>query len=154
MSDYTTTGYDPDAVLGYDEDEFITASNSDLGDAVPKVLDDLEMTGDLQTDAVAELDAIAAGFRERKDKEAERFELAVNTDYWMCLCFATQAQRNAFVDAAGWRDLGTRYLDGREVARRLGYDLPPDPEWPNSKRDTTWDKYAMTVEENRSIPTE
>lgn len=152
-TDWTTTGYDPEQVLGYDADEAIAATDMDLAEAVPKVLDGAEYTGDLERDAALELDEVAKGFRERAHREAERMELATNSDYWFCVCFATQAQRDAFIDAVGWRDLGLRYLDGRVIAQRLGHDLPPDPEWPNAHRDSSWDAYAMTVEENRSIET-
>lgn len=151
--DWDVTGYNPDDVLGYGEDEATDAASADLDAAVPRVLDGVTITGDLPTDAAAELDAVAQGFRDRKDREAERFELATNSDYWLCLCFSTMAQRDAFLAAAGWRDLGHRYLDGREIARRAQWPLPPDPEWPSAKRDTSWDQYAMTVEENRSIET-
>jgi hypothetical protein len=149
--DFDVVGYNPDDVIGYGETDASEAAGQDLDSAVPKVLDGVDFTGDLEADAAAELDAVAQGFRDRKDREAERMELATNSDYWLCLCFATQAQRDAFLAATNWRDLGVRYLDGREIARRQGIELPPDPVWPNARRDTTWDAYAMTVEENRSI---
>jgi hypothetical protein len=151
MSDFDVTGFDPDDVLGYGEDEASEAADSDLAGAVPRVLDGIDYTGDLEADAAAELDAVSQGFRDRKAREAERMELATNSDYWLCVCFATQAQRDAFLAASNWRDLGMRYLDGREIARRQGIELPPDPVWPNARRDTSWDDYAMTVEDNRSI---
>lgn len=153
MSDYDVTGYNPDDVLGFDEDGVAEQGNADLATAVPKPLEDLDYTGSLERDAAAELDAVAQGFRDRKAKEAERMELATNSDYWFCVCFATLAQRDAFLAATGWRDLGLRYLDGRDVARRMGHDLPPDPVWPNAHRERSWDQYAMTVEENRTYET-
>lgn len=149
--DYAVTGYDPDDVLGFGEDGAAQASHGDLDGAVPHVLDGLEPTGNLQHDAAAELDAVAQGFRDRKAREAERYELATNSDYWFCICFATMAQRDAFLAATDWREHGTRYLDGRDIARRMGIDLPPDPDWPNGKRDGSWDEFAMTVEDNRNI---
>jgi hypothetical protein len=152
--DADVTGYNPDDVLGFDADGLADASNADLADAVPDPLGRVDYTGSLEKDAAAELDAVSQGFRDRKAKEAERFELATNSDYWLCLCFATQAQRDAFLAGTGWRDLGLRFLDGREVARRQGVALPPNPEWPNAKRDASWDAFAMTIEENRSIDPE
>jgi len=149
--DYNVTGYDPDMVLGFGEEGAAAAGHGDLDGAVPHVLDGMEVTGDLQTDAKAELDAVSQGFRDRKAKEAERMELATNSDYWFCVCFATMDQRDAFLAATGWREHGTRFLDGRDIARRMDIDLPADPVWPNAKRDGSWDEFAMTVEDNRSI---
>ncbi|MEV8373000.1 hypothetical protein AB0P21_09700 [Kribbella sp. NPDC056861] len=148
--DFEVVGYNPDDVIGYGEDQASQAADSDLDSAVPRPLDGIEYIADLEADAAAELDAVAQGFRDRKDREAERMELATNSDYWLCVCFATQAQRDAFLAAINWRDLGTRYLDGREIARRQGIELPADPVWPNARRDTSWDAYAMSVEDNRS----
>jgi hypothetical protein len=148
--DFLATGYDPSEVIGYDDRH----EASSLGEAVPKVTAGIyreDRTGNLADVAEEELDAVAQGFRDRKDREAERYELATNSDYWLCLCFATQAQRDAFLAETGWRDLGYRYLDGRALANRMGVDLPPDPDWPNSKRDTSWDGFAMTVEDNRAV---
>ncbi|GAB3952510.1 hypothetical protein GCM10029976_090840 [Kribbella albertanoniae] len=149
--DFDVVGYNPDDVIGYGETEASEAADSDLASAVPRPLEGIEYIANLEADAAAELDAVQQGFRDRKEREAERMELATNSDYWLCVCFATQAQRDAFLAATNWRDLGTRYLDGREIARRQGIELPPDPVWPNARRDTTWDSYAMTVEENQSI---
>jgi hypothetical protein len=143
-------GYDPSEVVGYDDQQ----DYADLADAVPDPVRPLygsERTGALSDLLEEELDAVAKGFRDRRDREAERYELATNSDYWMCLCFSTQAQRTAFLTGTGWRDLGIRFLDGRALAKRLGIDLPADPEWPNSRRDSSWDNYAMTAEDNHAI---
>ena len=145
--DYTVAGFDPDNALGWDED---TPVDGDLDDAVPRVLDDLPDMG-VDQRLTAEVDAIAAGFRERRAREAERFELATNSDYWFCVCFATEAQRSAFLESTGWNVLGFRFLDGRDLAQRLGVDLPTDPVWPNATTDHSLDEFAMTVEDNRSI---
>lgn len=149
--DFTVTGYDPNNVLGFTDDDAVAASQGDLDEAVPRILDDFTVTGDLEDDAREELDAVAQGFRDRKNREAERMELATNSDYWFAVCFATQAQRDAFIEADGLQDLGYRYLDGRDIARRRGITLPPDPVWPNQKVDHSWDDYAMTIEDNRNI---
>lgn len=122
-----------------------------LDESVPRVLDGVEATGDLEADALAELDAVQAGFRERRQRESERYELAVYADYWTCLCFATKAQRDTFLRAVGWPDLdgGKRYLDGRAVARHMGVEIPPDPDWGHPRRDGSLDTLAMTPDENR-----
>jgi hypothetical protein len=112
----------------------------------------IEPVGDSLEEADADLlDKTIAGFRARAGKEASRLETVTMADCYFCVCFATREQMDAFVDQAGWRMLFSRYIDGREVAKRMGLELPPDPEWPASKRDATWDQFAMTVAENRSL---
>ena len=149
--DFISAGYDPSMVLGYDEGSAGDAAGMDLEAAVPRVLDGIEHD-DEQVQAAAELDAVAQGFRDRMGKEAERLELATNSDYWFCVCFATQAQREAFLTAVHWTDLGVRYLDGREIAKRMGLDLPADPVWREPRRSSSWDDLSMTVAENLSEP--
>lgn len=116
-----------------------------------------EPTGPVEADNLEDadeqvLDEVIQGFRDRSGKEAERLAEVTLADCYIVLCFATRAQREAYLQATGWSTIGRRYIDGRRVAAKEGIDLPPDPEWPQSKRDHTWDSFAMTVEENEALP--
>lgn len=64
-----------------------------------------------------------SGFRERVRREAARFRLATDTEYWIALCFGTPGGPAAFASALGLTSQG-RYLPGPQleaaVAARAG----------------------------------
>lgn len=146
----TTPGSNPDhdpfaidVTIGFD-DPFAVAQDPFSVD-----LDEVDTEAEepppdsLEAMAAEELDEIAAGFRRRMQREAERLDLVLDTDYWCCLCFQTYDQLVAFLQATGWRRIGERYLDGLAVARALGIELPPSPTWPRITRDSTWDAFVL-----------
>lgn len=50
----------------------------------------------------------------------------VDTDYFFCVVFVSEEQKKAFIEASGWGQYGgARYLNGIEMARDMGIDLPP-----------------------------
>jgi hypothetical protein len=55
----------------------------------PDPMADVEYTGDLEEDSKRELTALQKGFRERARREQERFELATDSEYWICSGSAT-----------------------------------------------------------------
>lgn len=105
------------------------SSNADLlaqlnAEPEPNPLADVEYTGDLETDTNAELDALAAGFRERTKREDERFRLATDSEYWFVLCFRSREEKDAFVTSARLMHVGDKYLDGQAAAAVLGVEMP------------------------------
>lgn len=66
----------------------------------PDPLVEVDYTGDLETDARAELNAIQQGFRDRAKREEERFRLATDSEYWAMLCFKTRADKEKFLTRA------------------------------------------------------
>jgi hypothetical protein len=87
---------------------------------------------DLEASAERELSEIARLIKEQKRAVLDRFRVANDPDYWVALCFQCHEQRDEFLVNAGWADLGDKYLNGLEVARRLGvpvkiYDVSPLP---------------------------
>lgn len=109
---------------------------------VPQYVHMPEPTGDAHADSLADLDAVQAGFRARAADESRRFALATDSEFWSALCFQTREQRDAFLAAIGALDLviDARYIDGCELAKRMGVTLPDasvpyraepklDPEW-------------------------
>lgn len=67
-----------------------------------------------------ELDALSIAFRERSAQEARRFRDATDSEHWVCVCFTSREEKEAFLRAANLAKLGDKYLDGRKVARALG----------------------------------
>ncbi len=97
------------------------------GRAGPDPLAGIEHTGDEEDDAPAELDALHRGFRERTARELERIQLATESEYWFCVCFKSQDDKDAFLAAAGLVVIGDKYLDGYVTAELLGITMP-DPD--------------------------
>jgi len=95
-----------------------------MGGAAPDdPLADVPVTGNVETDAAAELDALAQGFRQRRDQEEKRFRNATDSEYWFAVCFRTRADKDAFLAAVGAvARLGDKYIDGYALAKQLGLD--------------------------------
>lgn len=89
-------------------------------DPEPDPLADVKHGNGLENDCNAEIDAIAAGFRHRMNRENDRFRRATDTEHWFAVCFIDRAAKERFIAAIGGTDLGDKYLDGHELARRLG----------------------------------
>lgn len=107
-----------------------------LIDEEPDPLEEVEYKDNLQDDARAEISAVKTAFAERAQREKERYELAVDSEYWICLCFQTRSQKEEFLKSSGLMTLGDKYLDGRMAARALGYDIKtPDPTYGRLKID-------------------
>lgn len=103
--------------------------------AVADPLAGLPVTMDIEKDSLAEQKAMTNAFAEQKvgkagyfkgkeKKETDRRNLATDTNYWCCLIFQSEAQKNAFLENAGLTELGPRYLDGRLVAKKFGVSIP------------------------------
>ena len=76
---------------------------------------------------VYSLDAISAdlkGFKDRIEAENDRRALATDPEYFVCVFFQSRAQKEAFLTAAGLLELGDKYLDGTEVAAKMGFSIP------------------------------
>lgn len=83
-----------------------------------------EQTGDPEIDAKADLDEIQKSFRERIKIENDRFKNTTDSEYWFAMCFQTREQKEAFLRAMNLFLIGDKYLDGVEVAKQLGIDIP------------------------------
>ncbi len=113
---------------------------------VPQYAHMPEPTGDAEIDSAADLDAVQSGFRARAADESRRFALATDSEFWAALCFQTREQRDAFLAAIGAFDLviDARYIDGCELAKRMGVALPDAsvPYRAEPKLDPEWVKFA------------
>ena len=106
----------------------------------PQMVELPEITGNPESDSLADLDAVQAGFRDRAKQEASRFELATDSEYWACVCFQSREQKERFLAALNILEFGDKYLDGQLVAERLGVKLPSAdvPYKPEPKLDREW----------------
>lgn len=115
-----------------------------VADKMPRYYQTPEQTGNAEADSAADLDELQAGFRKRAKDEGKRFEQATDTEYWACLCFQTREQKEAFLKALNLLAIGDKYLDGQEVARVLGVELPcaDVPYNTSSKIDSAWTEFV------------
>jgi hypothetical protein len=87
-------------------------------------LGEVAQTGDLETDAQAEVSAVLSGFQDRARQEQARFELATDTEFWFSVYFQSREQKEAFLKALEWLTSGDKYLNGLELAEAMGIELP------------------------------
>ena len=89
-------------------------------------LDELEYTGDPEADSKQELALTLEALENKERQKALRDKIRLTTDseYWCCFAFETRAQKEALLAALGLLDIGDKYIDGTELAQRLGIALP------------------------------
>lgn len=101
--------------------------------------------GDAATDktteemAAEEMSEVLQGFKDRAQQEQKRFVQATDSEFWFALCFQTREQKEEFLRKwLGSLDLGDKYLDGMQVAAKLGIKLesevPPMPKLHNDPK--------------------
>jgi hypothetical protein len=88
-------------------------------EAVDYDIPDLEQTAD------AEMSEILRQLKERRKAQGDRFRVARDPEYFLVLCFQSQEQRNEFLAKSGWGPADAKYMNGLEIARRLGLDVAP-----------------------------
>lgn len=101
-------------------------------------LDELKSSGhsgrEAERDSVEELNGIRIGFVERAKREKARFELVTDSEYWFAACFQTRDQKEKFLKALGIIADGDKYIDGTKLADRLGIDIGPLVEFPQTRK--------------------
>ncbi len=98
-------------------------------------------TGDVAADIDANVSAELMQVIEARKSREEHFRIANDTRYYFVLCFQSTDQKEEFIRKMGWEDLGLDFLNGLEVARRLGVEIKYVPLEPiklrgNAKRYT------------------
>ncbi len=78
-------------------------------------------------DAVSEMrERIEKPERYREEqKRQDTWRDACDSEYWMCLCFASREEKASFIEAAGLQGLPDKHVDAADVADRLGIEMPP-----------------------------
>ena len=85
---------------------------------------EVDFDGDLEQDIATETSVLLQGFKDRAKQEAERFELATDTEFWFAVGFKSREQKELFLQAMNWLQYGDKYLDGNRIARKAGIGLP------------------------------
>ncbi len=85
-------------------------------------------------DAPKVLNELQSAFSARRQEEADRFADATDSEYWFAVCFRSREHKEAFLEALDLLDIGDKYLDGHEVAKRLKVKLGEVKEFKKSKR--------------------
>jgi hypothetical protein len=80
---------------------------------------------DLEASATNEMTEIVRQIKEQKKALQDRFRVARDPDYWLALCFQSHEQRDEFLQKSGWAAPDTKYLNGLEIAARLGVSVSP-----------------------------
>ena len=96
-----------------------------VSDPVPNPLDTVDYSaGDPETNSQEEASALLDGFRERANREAERFTLATDSEFWFAIGFQSREQKEVFLAAMQWLGYGDKYLNGCHIAEDSGIKLP------------------------------
>ena len=75
-------------------------------------------------DALEEVAEVSAIVKRSKDEQA-RFVSVTDSEHWVCLCFRTRADKEAFLRGVGHTLAnGDKYVNGHALAGRLGVALP------------------------------
>lgn len=147
---------DFDSMGSYDFDVLSdSADGVDLpGDYLPErdfPSDAVTYTGNYEADTAAEIAQIKKDFSaldlERK-KASQTIEASRDTDYVIQVVFLDHKQRDAFLSQTGWDKHGKRYVNGLELARQLGVELPESNyKPPKPKTDKTLSAFALDLED-------
>lgn len=96
-------------------------------EVAPNPLDTLDYPDDPEQAATVEISEALAFIKAERQKKRDAWRVTVDPEYWVCVCFQSREQKEGFLTKAGWLDLGEKYLDGLEVAKRLGVEVLPIP---------------------------
>lgn len=92
-------------------------------------LDDLQLTGNVEVDAAAEMDIVRRSFLDNDRADDDPFQIALDPEFYFVVCFQSRAQKDEFLEKSGLaaEGMGDKYLDGLRVARFLGVQVDPIP---------------------------
>lgn len=88
-------------------------------------LDGIEYPGDVEGNASTEVSEILSRIKEEKAKAREQYRVTTDVNFYCCLCFQSESQKDEFLEKAGWKHLGAKFLDGVAVAKLLDVDVRP-----------------------------
>lgn len=102
----------------------------------------------IEKDAEKELTELEIAFRERvkdtnKIKDAEN-----NTEYWSCIIFENQEQRDRFYELLGVKTPDNQYISGKKLIRGLELSIETGVIKPPKKFNTNKDILEMSIKPN------
>ena len=101
---------------------FETLFEPDDDDTVPLPLGD-----DVEADVAVEMTETLRLLLEHKKRQRDLYRISNDDEFWLAICFQSREQKEAFLAALKLADLGDKYIDGLQVAQRLGVAIEPVP---------------------------
>jgi len=102
-------------------------SSSDIGIDFFEKTKTPELPDSFQDAADKELSEVLKKFKDSAKKEAEIRDRNTNTDFWFCVYFADQAQRDEFLSLYGLlkklSNGNTQYINGNVFAKAIGAEI-------------------------------
>jgi hypothetical protein len=77
----------------------------------------------IEQDSLDELTELQKQFKENAKKERELKAQNTNSEFWSCLIFKTQEQRNQFMELLGLSQDDYQYVDGQKLIKALGLKI-------------------------------
>lgn len=110
-----------------------------------EVDDDLSVT--YAEDTAVESQKVLGQMAQAQKDAGARIKAATNYDFFLCVVFISQEQRDEFVRRTGWDDHGGRYVNGVSLAKAMGIELPPSDYQPpaREKADRALSELALDI---------
>jgi len=85
-------------------------------------------TGNPVQDMNSRVDAALEALKERGARTRRQMEVDTDIGYYVVIVFQSSEQRKAFCERAGWTTgLGDRYIDGLQLAAKMGIEIRREP---------------------------
>lgn len=82
---------------------------------------------DVEADVAVEMTETLRLLLEHKKRQRDLYRIANDDEFWLAVCFQSRDQKEEFLAALKLTDLGDKYLDGLQVAQRLGVAIAAVP---------------------------
>jgi len=132
--------------LALDDAEFedLLLPGEEAASDEPVGLAGVEYTGKPSVDSEAEMSEVLRQFKARDSRDQARWASADDCEYFTCLVFQTNAQREAFVALVGEDSPDHQFVDGVRIAEKLGLAIPKgDRKWTPTRVDAVFRDYAI-----------
>lgn len=73
----------------------------------------------IENDTELELTELQKSFREKAKKEADLKKKNTGTEFWSCVVFETQEQRDRFFEILGIKEKDNQYINGKKLIKAL-----------------------------------
>ena len=85
----------------------------------------LKDTGDATRNGEQEISAALAAIKAEKKERRDQYRVLTDPNFYLVVCFQSTDQKDEFLRLSGWAEEGAKYLDGLEIAAKLGVDVRP-----------------------------
>ena len=88
-------------------------------------LNKLRDTGDFGENAEQEVSAALAAIKAEKKQRRDQYRVLTDPNFYLVVCFQSTDQKDEFLRLSDWGEEGEKYLDGLDIAAKLGVDVRP-----------------------------